>query len=45
MEAYVCGVSTRKVDELVVALGCESGISKSEVSRTARALTPRCRRS
>ncbi len=25
MEAYVSGVSTRKVDELVVALGCESG--------------------
>jgi transposase-like protein len=27
MEAYVSGVSTRKVDELVAALGCESGIS------------------
>jgi len=33
MEAYVSGVSTRKVDELVGALGCESGISKSELSR------------
>ena len=33
MEAYVHGVSTRKVDDLVVALGAESGISKSEVSR------------
>jgi putative transposase len=33
MEAYVHGVSTRKVDDLVVALGLESGISKSEVSR------------
>jgi len=33
MEAYVHGVSTRKVDDLVVALGVESGISKSEVSR------------
>lgn len=31
-EAYVHGVSTRKVDELVRALGI-SGISKSEVSR------------
>jgi transposase-like protein len=33
MEAYVHGVSTRKVDDLVTALGLESGISKSEVSR------------
>src|SRR6188474_3186032 len=33
MEAYVHGVSTRKVDDLVTALGVESGISKSEVSR------------
>jgi putative transposase len=33
MEAYVHGVSTRKVDDLVAALGIESGISKSEVSR------------
>jgi transposase-like protein len=33
MEAYVHGVSTRKVDDLVLALGLESGISKSEVSR------------
>src|SRR4051812_18071253 len=33
MEAYVHGVSTRKVDDLVKALGLESGISKSEVSR------------
>ncbi|WP_328293414.1 IS256 family transposase [Kineococcus sp. NBC_00420] len=33
MEAYVHGVSTRKVDDLVEALGAESGISKSEVSR------------
>jgi len=31
-EAYVHGVSTRKVDELVEALGMQ-GISKSEVSR------------
>ncbi len=33
MEAYVHGVSTRKVDDLVAALGVETGISKSEVSR------------
>jgi putative transposase len=33
MEAYVHGVSTRKVDDLVQALGVASGVSKSEVSR------------
>lgn len=33
MEAWVHGVSTRKVDDLVKALGVASGISKSEVSR------------
>lgn len=33
MEAWVHGVSTRKVDDLVKALGAASGISKSEVSR------------
>jgi transposase-like protein len=33
MEAYVHGVSTRKVDDLVKALGVASGISRSEVSR------------
>ncbi len=33
MQAWVEGVSTRKVDDLVAALGVESGISKSEVSR------------
>lgn len=33
MEAYVRGVSTRKVDDLVKALGADTGISKSEVSR------------
>ncbi len=33
MEAYVQGVLTRKVDDLVRALGADSGISKSEVSR------------
>ena len=33
MEAYVHGVSTRKVDDLVVALGIDAGVKKSEVSR------------
>ncbi len=33
MEAYVHGVSTRKVDDLVAALGIDAGVSKSEVSR------------
>ena len=37
MEAYVCGVSTRSVDDLVAALGIDSGISKS------RGLTDLCR--
>jgi len=36
-EAYVHGVSTRKVDDLMKALGLE-GISKSEVSRVCAAL-------
>ena len=38
MEAYLHGVSTRKVDDLVRALGAESGISKSEVSRICAGL-------
>ena len=33
MEAYIGGISTRKVDALVTSLGSGSGISKSEVSR------------
>ena len=33
MEAYVGGISTRKVDALVAALGVQSGISRSQVSR------------
>jgi putative transposase len=33
IEAYVHGVSTRSVDDLVKALGSDTGISKSEVSR------------
>src|SRR5437762_1798191 len=36
-EAYVQGVSTRKVDDLVRALGLD-GISKSQVSRLCQAL-------
>src|SRR3954453_14003657 len=32
-EAYLHGVSTRKVDDLVRARGADTGISKSEVSR------------
>ena len=38
-EAYVHGVSTRKVDDLVKALGLD-GMSKSEVSRICRELDP-----
>ncbi|MEU2006973.1 IS256 family transposase [Rhodococcus sp. NPDC019627] len=38
MEAYVHGVSTRSVDDLVAALGIDSGISKSEVSRICAGL-------
>ena len=38
MEAYVQGVSTRKVDDLVKALGADTGISKSEVSRICAGL-------
>jgi putative transposase len=33
MEAFVHGVSTRKVDDLVSALGIDAGVSKSQVSR------------
>jgi len=32
MQAYVEGVSTRRVSDLVIAMGC-TGISRSEVSR------------
>jgi putative transposase len=38
MEAYVLGVSTRSVDDLAKALGADSGISKSEVSRICAGL-------
>jgi putative transposase len=37
VEAYVKGVSTRKVDDLVMALGID-GISRSEVSRICKVL-------
>lgn len=38
MTAYVTGTSTRKVDDLVRALGVDSGISKSTVSRICEQL-------
>src|SRR6476620_8422291 len=38
MEAYVHGVSTRSVDDLVAAMGVASGVSKSEVSRICAGL-------
>jgi putative transposase len=38
MEAYVHGISTRAVDDLVEAMGVEAGISKSEVSRICAGL-------
>ena len=38
MEAYVHGVSTRSVDDLVAALGVQAGVSKSEVSRICAGL-------
>ena len=38
MEAYVHGVSTRKVDDLVKALGADTGVSKSQVSRICAGL-------
>jgi len=36
-QAYVEGVSTRKVDDLIKSLGCD-GISKSQVSHICRDL-------
>lgn len=42
-EAYVHGVSTRKVDELVRALGLD-GVSKSEVARLCAELDERMER-
>ena len=36
MRAYITGTSTRKVDDLVKALGVDSGVSKSTVSRICK---------
>lgn len=36
MTAYISGTSTRKVDNLVKALGCDTGVSKSTVSRICK---------
>ncbi len=41
MEAYVNGISTRSVDDLVKAMGVDTGISKSEVSRICAGLDAR----
>jgi putative transposase len=41
MEAYVSGVSTRAVDDLVEAMGVDTGIKKSEVSRICAGLDAR----
>ena len=41
MEAYVHWVSTRKVDDLVKALGADTGNSESEVSRICAGLASR----
>ncbi len=41
MEAYVNGISTRSVDDLVAAMGVDTGISKSEVSRICEGLDER----
>lgn len=38
MAAYVAGTSTRKVDDLVKALGCDTGVSRSTVSRICQEL-------
>jgi len=38
MTAHITGTSTRKVDDLVKALGCDTGVSKSTVSRICQAI-------
>ena len=38
MTACVTDTSTRKVDDLVKALGCDSGVSRSTVSRICKDL-------
>jgi len=45
MEAYLHGTSTRKIDDLVKALGVGGGISRSEVCRICATWTPRWPRS
>lgn len=37
-EAYIHRVSTRKVDELIQAMGLDNAVSRSEVSRVCQAL-------
>ena len=39
MEAYVQGISTRSVDDLVEAMGIDSGISKSQTSGSSDGLS------
>jgi Transposase, Mutator family len=41
-EAWIGGVSTRRVDDLVQAMGL-AGISKSQVSKLCKSLPPRRR--
>lgn len=41
MEAWINGVSTRSVDDLVAAMGINSGISRSEVSRICAGIDER----
>jgi putative transposase len=38
MTAYITGTSTRKVDDLVKALGSDSGVSRSTVSRICKGI-------
>ena len=40
MTAYVTGTSTRKVDDLVKALGCDSGVSRRRCRGSANTSTP-----
>jgi putative transposase len=44
MTAYITGTSTRKVDDLVRALGCETGVSRSTVSRICKGIDDEGRR-
>jgi transposase-like protein len=38
LTAYITGISTRKVDDRVKALGCDSGVSRSTVSRICKGI-------